>query len=324
MNPWSDFLHTENKGFSAESDTQLCPITNKSALAVTGRDSKKFLQGQLSCDIDQVSPSNWRRGAHCNHKGRVIFDFMATQSNAEGVLLFCQQSASETALNSLKKYIVFSKAEALIDSELHTFGVNGPAAESLLSNTAIGPTAFSAVNYQGGFILRLAPERFECWLPLDAAKNLWQQLKPSCQLAAENHWQLLDIQAGIGAVSQQTVEMFIPQMLNLNELDGINYQKGCYTGQEIIARMQYRGNLKRHMYRLSICQESVPSPGCEIFIPQKNQSIGNVVSVVDDGERLQLLAVCTDTSIIEGALYLKANKEQNFQAESLPYAITNA
>lgn len=324
MNPWSDFLHTENNGFSAESETRLCPIMDKSALTVRGRDSKKFLQGQISCDIDQVSPDNWRRGAHCNHKGRVIFDFLASQSSDEEIRLFCHHSASDAALNSLKKYIVFSKAEVQLENELCAFGLSGPAAENLLAQTKIGQAPFSAVNYQGGFILRLAIDRFECWLPMDCAKSLWLQLQPSCQLANKSHWQLLDIQAGIGAVSQGTVEMFIPQMLNFNELGGINYQKGCYTGQEIVARMQYRGNLKRHMYRLSISQDHHLEPGCEIFCPQKNQSIGNVVSAVDDGERLQLLAVCSDDSFADGNLHLKENKDQSFRAESLPYAITNA
>lgn len=319
---WNEFLQQQKSGFATASQTTLCPIDHKAILAITGPDSKKFLQGQVSCDINQVNDNSWLRGAHCNHKGRTIFDFMAAQQQADQILLLCHNSVAATAKASLAKYIVFSKAEISVDEHLCAFGLAGENAQTLLAD--IFPTAEpqQSMPYQSGFILCLNSERFEIWLPANEAIELWQTLKPSCQQGAAQHWRLLDIHAGIGEVQQTTSEMFIPQMLNLNELGGINYQKGCYTGQEIIARMQYRGNLKRHMYHLSNPSLQTAEAGNDIHCADKDQSIGNIVSAEFDDGTLHVLAVCIDDKITDSTLFLKEKKEHIFSVESLPYAIT--
>lgn len=322
MSLWNEYLQQQKSGYATASQTTLCPIDHKATLAITGPDSKKFLQGQVSCDINQVSDNAWLRGAHCNHKGRTIFDFIAAQQQADQVLLLCHSSVAATAMASLAKYIVFSKAEISVDDTLCAFGLAGKQAQTLLADIFPAAEPQQSMPYQSGFILCLNSERFEVWLPINEATKLWETLKPSCQLGDAQHWRLLDIHAGIGEVQQATSEMFIPQMLNLNELDGINYQKGCYTGQEIIARMQYRGNLKRHMYHLSNSELRSAEAGNDIHCSDKDQSIGNIVSAEFSDGTLHVLAVCTDDKVADSTLFLKEKKAQNFSVESLPYAIT--
>ncbi|MCQ3971415.1 CAF17-like 4Fe-4S cluster assembly/insertion protein YgfZ, partial [Klebsiella pneumoniae] len=108
-----------------------------------------------------------------------------------------------------------------------------------------------------------------------------------------NRWLLDQVRAGIGQVFGSTRELFIPQMINLQALGGVSFKKGCYTGQEIVARMQYLGKLKRRLQRLLIegRQDELPAPGVEIFSPVHGSSVGEVVLAASDTDRIELLAV---------------------------------
>jgi folate-binding protein YgfZ len=202
-------------------------------IKLSGPDSSKFLQGQVTCDMDSLSPSNSIEGAHCTPKGRMVFLFTAHCDEDGSIILETHPSIIDSALASLKKYGVFFKTEITDISD--SYSNSQPSLSDL--------------------------ER---------------------------------LRAGKAEVVSETVEMFIPQMLNLDALGYISFKKGCYTGQEIIARAHYRGAVKRRMHHLALSTEIVPSPGDEIK-NSDDKSIGNIASAVRvDDAKVEILAVLND------------------------------
>ena len=218
---------------TSSSDESGNSTTARSFIKLSGPDSGKFLQGQVSCDMNSLSPSNSIDGAHCTPKGRMVFLFTAHGNEDGSIVLEAHPSIIETAIASLKKYAVFFKTEITDVSDSYS---NSQAELSDLER----------------------------------------------------------LRTGRAEVVAETIEMFIPQMLNLDALGYINFKKGCYTGQEIIARAHYRGAVKRRMHHLALATETVPSPGDEIKNDQ-GKSIGNIASAVRvDAAKVEILAVLND------------------------------
>ena len=179
-------------------------------------------------------------------------------------------------------------------------------------------------------LIRLAGStpRFECIGSLEAIKNLWQTLKNQAQLLNTSHWRLLDIQAGIPNIFIQTNETFIPQMLNLQALNGINFKKGCYTGQEIIARMQYLGKLKRRMYYAHCDTDTtktpLPKPGVTLYSKnsKSGQGAGNIVDAqISPTGGIDLLAVITTDAAESNDIFLDDTFNIALILHKLPYTI---
>ncbi len=135
----------------------------------------------------------------------------------------------------------------------------------------------SVARNDGLIALRASPDRAELWVRADQADTLKGKLSALLAEGELNQWLLGQIRAGIGQVMPSTRELFIPQMLNLQAVGGVSFKKGCYTGQEIVARMQYLGKLKRRLYRLQLEASELPEPGTQLFSPTHGSSIGEVV-----------------------------------------------
>ncbi|RYZ87337.1 MAG: folate-binding protein, partial [Moraxellaceae bacterium] len=173
--------------------------------------------------------------------------------------------------------------------------------------------------YEDNLIIRIDEQRYECWLIANHAESIWQKLSASTAIANENLWTLLDIRAGLGNITLETFEAFTPQAINFQLVNGINFRKGCYTGQEIVARLHYRGILKRHMYRFEFALNGdLPKPGSEL----KNaagKSVGEIVLAArTNSERGELLASVVDDQRVD--IYLPDNP-QKLGLLPLPYAI---
>lgn len=329
MSNWSNFAPLQAIELARQVDddnaTTLSPLHNKQCLSVEGIDAGKFLQGQLSCDINEIDVHQWQYGSHCNHKGRMLSSFRAAALSSDHFLLCLSQDISQSACAALAKYIVFSKATISEHSNHMGLGLSGPEARSLLVQHLSAPVPGQSVLIEGGLVIAISQNRFELWLENQQAEKVWEILKPFCTLVDSSHWTLLDIKEGIGEIRNGSQDLFIPQMLNLNELGGISYTKGCYTGQEIVARMEYRGKLKRHMVKLQSNSNSsgtAPKPGAEVFCQESKQSVGNIVVAQDSPLGLQALAVCSEKHL-DQALFCHED-EQHFEASSLSYAITTA
>jgi hypothetical protein len=168
--------------------------------------------------------------------------------------------------------------------------------------------------------------RFEIIAPTDHAMKLWTNLKPKTTPVAPPVWAWLDIMAGIPGVHPETSDAFVPQMANLEIVGGVNFKKGCYPGQEIVARMQYLGKLKQRMYRAHLEGDSQPRPGDSVFAPDfPGQSAGTVVAAQaapDNG--FDLLAVIQISSAEIGELHLGSETGPKLSLQTLPYSVTPA
>ena len=138
-----------------------------------------------------------------------------------------------------------------------------------------------------------------------------------------NRWLLDQVRAGIGQVFGSTRELFIPQMINLQALGGVSFKKGCYTGQEIVARMQYLGKLKRRLQHLAVEGDpgELPAPGVELFSPVHNSSVGEVVLAATSADGIELLAVVQEDAAADGRLYLGSPDGLPLSLLELPYSL---
>jgi folate-binding protein YgfZ len=169
--------------------------------------------------------------------------------------------------------------------------------------------------------VRLSDGRAELWAPVDQHETLHAHLAAQLVHAPLNRWLLAQVRAGIGQVLGPTRELFIPQMLNLQALGGVSFKKGCYTGQEIVARMQYLGKLKRRLYRLAVDGEQLPVPALELFSPERNGSVGEVVLAAHSDSGFELLAVLLEDAVSDGRMHLGAQHGLPLRLLDLPYTL---
>lgn len=276
----------------------ITPLPLWSFLQVAGPDSAKFLQGQLTCDIADATSSHAVPAAHCTPKGRMRSSFLVAQREHDNYWLRVRSDIGTDASTALGKYIVFSKAKITPQPQLLALGLNGPAAAAAIAAFAgQTPTGLNAViQTAGGLIVQRHPvqeggdgQRFEAWLPLDEAETLWRECGDFLPVSS-TFWRWLEIRAGFASVTASTVESFIPQMLNYDQIGGISFTKGCYTGQEIVARTHYRGQIKRRLQRAEVAAPAA-APGTSLT-DANGRAIGEIVEAVDRGDGYsELLAV---------------------------------
>ena len=298
-----------------------CPLTHEGVLAVRGADAAKFLQGQLTCNLNYLSDTQASLGARCTQKGRMQSSFRILLQS-DGVLLAMATELLEPQLADLKKYAVFSKSKLTDESAAWArFGL-ADADQALASLGLELPTATDSVARSEQLIaIRVSPGRIELWAPAEQAEAVRSQLAAQLQQADLNEWLLGQVRAGIGQVMPQTRELFIPQMLNLQAVGGVSFKKGCYTGQEIVARMQYLGKLKRRLYRLSLNAAELPEPGTPLFSPSHNSSIGEVVIAAKADQGVELLAVLQAEAAESGDVHLGTLEGPGLQLLELPYQL---
>ncbi|MGK9414967.1 CAF17-like 4Fe-4S cluster assembly/insertion protein YgfZ [Pseudomonas cedrina] len=298
-----------------------CPLSHEGILAVRGADASKFLQGQLTCNLNYLSDTQASLGARCTQKGRMQSSFRILLQG-DGVLLAMATELLEPQLADLKKYAVFSKSKLTDESAAWVrFGLVN--ADSALAGLGLElPAETDSVARSDALIaIRVSPGRAELWAPAEQAESARSQLAEHLQQADLNEWLLGQIRAGIGQVMPQTRELFIPQMLNLQAVGGVSFKKGCYTGQEIVARMQYLGKLKRRLYRLRLDAAQLPEPGTPLFSPSHNSSIGEVVIAANADLGIELLAVLQAEAADSGDVHLGTLEGSGLQLLDLPYTL---
>src|SRR5471032_883087 len=298
-----------------------CPLSHEGVLAVRGADAAKFLQGQLTCNLNYLSDTQASLGARCTQKGRMQSSFRILLQG-DGVLMAMASELLEPQLADLKKYAVFSKSKLTDESAAWArFGVGqGDAALSNLGLELPAETD-SIVRHDDLIAIRVSPERAELWAPADQADIIKSKLATSLTEGTLNQWLLGQIRAGIGQVMPATRELFIPQMLNLQAVGGVSFKKGCYTGQEIVARMQYLGKLKRRLYRLALVADQLPEPGSALFAPSHGSAIGEVVIAARAENGIELLAVLQAEAAEAGHVHLGDLQGPALTLLDLPYQL---
>ena len=307
-------------------DNIIYPLTSQSLLKVAGPDAAIFLQGQLSCDVLKLSTELSGLGSHNTAKGRMRSSFRIARIEENCYLLRVHSSIEDQALNALKKYIVFSKAEAEALNDWAIIGLHGTKAEAAINNTfSQSPQReYQQVTEEDAVIICTSEKykSYELFLPADKAAALWPKLSEGLATTSSQQHQLLQNQLGLAFVEAGTFEEFIPQMFNYQATPAISFTKGCYTGQEIVARMHYLGKLKRHMYHYTASTEQSLKPGETVFIANSDQGVGNIVSAVrTDTDQWDLLIVLTDEGATAETLSTEAGILDNLQRIDLPYSI---
>jgi folate-binding protein YgfZ len=296
--------------------TWLSSLDHWAVLSISGPDTRKFLQGQLTCDVSTISDTQGAYGALCTPKGRMISNFYLIQgADSDSLLMLLPADSLEATQQTLSKYIVFSKAEMQAENTYLLLGLGGEQAAAVLEQDA--PQTLQTKTADWGVSLACNEDRFMLAVKEEALAASWEKLAEKAQPVGGHHWELADIADGIGFVYNATQEEFIPQALNMQLTDGISFEKGCYTGQEIVARTQYRGKIKRHMRHFSGAAENAPAPGDSLLNAQ-GKAIATVVTAESENGRLELLAVVTG-NWAEGSI---TTEQGSVLAEqTLPYTI---
>ncbi|WP_241235002.1 YgfZ/GcvT domain-containing protein [Amphritea opalescens] len=300
----------------------LTPLTHLGLFDVIGPEAEKFLQGQLSCDVSRVSAGQSLLGSHCNIKGSMV-SLSRLMPVENGFWLRTERPLLDTAMANLKKYMIFSKAESQDRSdEIVGLGFSGQQSSELLTAQGFSIPAEDGLMsaHLNGLLIRVPGDRFELWLPVEQATSLLTSLAAQVSLAGTNAWLLSEIRAGIPALHTETLESFIPQMTNLQVFDGVSFTKGCYTGQEVVTRLQHRGKLNRPMFRLAFSADHPPTPGSSINTPDR-AGVGTVVSAaMSSAEGGELLAVILKTSFDDNQVQLMfEGNDQPLTRLDLPY-----
>lgn len=327
---WADFLRDRKAPIPPYADLTdlpgwLCPTAEIGMLALSGKDASSFLQGQATCDILALAPGQSTLGAFCNAKGRVIALFRVFKSEATIYLLLPQELVA-AVYKRLRMYVLRADVKIEeISSEWLTFGVGGENLASALARLGMpAPAEPQGITSQPDcFVIRIPSGRLLFMAGHQKAKSVWAALEEEEDFtpSASSLWRLADIQAGIPLITQATSEEFVPQMLNLDLLGGISFSKGCYTGQEIVARTHYLGNLKRRMYRLQCPNGKPPKAGEPIHVAgQHEQSAGKVlVAAPTPHGSHQVLAVLNITQAENSEFRLHASNGSELSLLSLPY-----
>ena len=318
----------------------LADLGHRGLIAVSGEEAESFLQNLLSNDVRLVSESQSQLTSLNTAKGRMLA--VMRLFKREGVFyLSLPRSMVEPTLKRLRMYVLRSKVslEAANDAFVH-FGLSGAhAAERLADALGAAPDAPDAIMYGAGIsTLRLpcgraGQQRFEVFGELEPMQKLWQALDVHAAPVGSDCWELLDTLAGVPEVYPATLEAFVPQMANLERTGGVSFEKGCYPGQEVVARMHYLGKPARRMMLLRAEDSEPVAPGTEIFAQGADASAGEVVrsAAHPDGgcvllAVLRLNALMTDQG--EAVLRLAAHNDAGAGATltrlALPYALEDA
>ena len=288
------------------------PLHQLGLISIEGPDASRFLQGQLTADVEALAIGESTLAAHCDPKGRMHANFYLYCAANDHYLLQLPIAVVSTALAALNKYAVFSKATLTDMSDQYAaFGFANINADPV--NTDVFASLKISNNESVQWIKRTAIDSF-----IDSLETIDAQW---CGSAA---WEYRWITAGVSFVQPQTVGEFIPQMFNLDYLGGISFTKGCYTGQEIIARMKYRGKVKRRCFPFATTSANSQIGIGDECLNDEGQLVGIVVSVASDLKNTSAIqsygiVAIKVTAAAQASLSIKDKTTINITA--LPYAI---
>lgn len=264
---------------AAQDQTVLAPLTHLALLAATGDDAKPFLHSQFTSDINHLGVDQVQHSAWCTAKGRMQASFLAWR-NGETFQLALAADLQEATQKRLQMFILRAKVKLLSLSDTHILlGLAGPQAGEALADAGLPcpASAMTSASANGAQVIALDGGRFIVCAPQEALAALWQKLSATARPVGLPAWRWLDVEMGYPLVTLATKEEFVPQMADFEKLGGVSFHKGCYPGQEIVARTQYLGKVKRHLYRLK--SDMPMSAGTDLHSPDNpDQASGMVVS----------------------------------------------
>jgi tRNA-modifying protein YgfZ len=346
MNPWLQFLigqgahidaeHTQFAGFASENSVQqmqhgfVVPLIDLGLIAATGDDAASFLHNQLTNDVEHLTTTESRLAGYCSPKGRLLATFLIWKS-ADAVMLQLPRQIQPAIQKRLQMFILRSKAKLHDAGDTHAIlGLGGQAATPLLAARfpALPQAPWSIAQSEAGTLIRVADgfgaPRYQWITTIDIAEKAWPALSTALAPVGTSAWRLADIHAGIPQITAATQEQFVPQMINFEVIGGVNFKKGCYPGQEIVARSQYLGKLKRRMLPATINAAEVQA-GAEVFSSvDPDQPCGMIVNAEPNLQHGTDCLVEIKTAALDaGTVHLGSAVGPLLNFSALPYALSD-
>lgn len=297
-------------------------LKNNGIIQITGEERAKYLQGQITADINELNDNNALLACHCNFKGKTwsVFFTFAWQ---DSILLVTHNSVLKQSLSELNKYGVFAKVDISDQSDnWQITGGSGDLFEAALKEI-FGelPTGDrSVISNSNGLVMSVKhPEQRYLIIQPNNAKILL-----SCDISEDsNQWEIADIKSGLGDIRASTVDEYVPQMLNLQALNAIDFEKGCYMGQEVVARTKYLGRNKRAGFILKTDSTTADLSGeqLEYQIGENWRPGGKILRSGADTEQTWIFAVLAKDTEVGATFRVKSSQNLIFITQSLPYPL---
>lgn len=334
LTDWKTYLSTQGAVFNdgqltgfSQTPTQLnadtvSVLSKRTLVSVAGIDRQKFLQGQISTNMLQLGELHHATGVACSPKGR-MYTLFRVLNTGERYLLAMNSTLTETTIETLNKYAVFFQASLTVQPDYLILGLSGDTIKTGLNTVFQGvplPENSQVVEVAGGYLLHVPGirTRYELWLPQHELPTWWPELTRVMTPGTDEFWQLLDIESVIPDLSLDIVDKYIPQHLNQPSLGGVSFKKGCYTGQEIVARTQNLGQLKSRCYHLSLEHHTRPDVNTRLYNGD-GKPVGEIIASAQASDTVELLAVIRIEAAMANDVFL--NPGQPLQVHEIPYPI---
>jgi tRNA-modifying protein YgfZ len=299
----------------------IADLSDNALLRVTGDDATAFLHAQFTNDVQALPVGGAQWNGWCTAKGRLIATFLLLR-RSDGYLLMLPAEIAAPIAKRLAMFVLRSKVKIQDATELYArIGVAGANAASILErHWPKRPEPMRSVEKDGAVCVALDAERFVALVPPAAAPAMWDLFAKDAAKAGSDAWELASIRAGVPTIVAATQEAFVPQMANFDLVGGVSFRKGCYPGQEIVARTQYRGGLKRRMALAHFPGDERPAPGQSVYSGTfGDQAAGTIVNAAPaPGGGFDALVVAQIESLAQGDLRLKAPDGPRLEILSFP------
>jgi folate-binding protein YgfZ len=292
---------------AARDGTIVAGLSHNALLSISGDDAVAFLHGQFTNDVQALGAGAAQWNGWCSAKGRLLATFLLVRRADEFLLMLPAEIAAAFA-RRLGMFVLRSKVKiADVSARWARFGIAGEAAHPAVAAIFdAAPEPMRTVELNGSICVALDERRFVAFTPAAESENLRVRLEQTGTPASTETWEWTNIRAGIPIIVAATQEAFVPQMANFDLVGGVSFRKGCYPGQEIVARTQYRGILKRRMARAHVEGDVLPKPGDPVYsAPFGDQAAGTVVQAAHSPDGgADLLVVAQIESLQAGDLRL--------------------
>jgi folate-binding protein YgfZ len=311
---------------AARDSTVLCDLSHFGALKVSGEEAQGFLQNLLSSDVKAVTPAQAQLSSFSTAKGRMLATFLLWQTGGDYYLQL-PQSLVPALHKKLSMYVLRSKVKvADASDELVFLGLAGKSAGTLAKETfaSVPEAVMGKADCGNASVIRLDAERLLVVTTPGQAAELWKPLACGARAAGAAVWDWLAIRAGVPVILPATQEQFVPQMANLELIGAVDFKKGCYPGQEIVARMQYLGRLKQRMYLAHVAGDVMPRPGDALYSAEmEGQHSGTVANAAPaPGGGWDVLAVVQVSSREGQTVHLGSLQGPALEFQALPYPLS--
>ncbi|RJG06153.1 folate-binding protein [Noviherbaspirillum cavernae] len=309
----------------------VAPLPDLGLIAATGEDAASFLHTQLTNDVEHLGSGEARLAGYCSPKGRLLATFLMWKT-ADAIMLQLPREIQPAVQKRLQMFVLRAKAKLNDVSDNRVIlGLVGHAASAALPAwfPSMPAAPYAKIDSAAGTLIRVADAfaapRYLWITDVETAQQVWPVLTKSLPPAGSHAWQRSEIHAGVPAVMQKTQEQFVPQMVNFDIIGGVNFKKGCYPGQEIVARTHYLGKVKRRMMLASVDAGDV-KPGTEVFLSaEPDQPSGMVVNAAPNAHGgMDCLVEIKTAAVSEGTVHAGSPDGAVLRFGALPYSLPDA